>query len=216
MSRNLKVLGLALVAVFALSAMVASAASASVFTTTSGATITGNQRGIHKFTVTGQTITCSTLTFDAVAPAASFESIDVTMSYAGCKGEPTGLIVTFTNLANSASEIGEPGKCWWTINANGSGALKCNNANVTINASPCVVHIPAQSFASGFTFTNTTGATPDDIDMTFNLTGLKATHTDGFLCPFGSSGESNEDVFEGESTLTAEVGETQVNATWDQ
>jgi hypothetical protein len=217
MSRNLKVLVLALVAVFALSAIGASAAFAeSTFTTTSGATITGNQPSgtTQKFTFTGQSVVCPSVKFHAVAPSADFASLDVAVNYSDwCSA--AGFSTTITNFAATPAEIGKEGKCWWTINANGSSALKCNKADVTIDATPCVIHIPAQSFASGFNFANT-GTSPDDIDMSFNITGIKATHTDGVLCPFGSSGESNEGVFEGESTMIAEEGERQVNLTWDE
>jgi hypothetical protein len=216
MSRNLKVLGLALVALFALSAISASAAFAeSTFTTTAGATLTGNQPTgtTQKFTVTGQTTSCTNVKFEAIAPSADFASVDVAANYEGCTA--AGFTAHIEGFAKTAAQIGEAGKCWYTLNANGSSALKCNGGDVTVNASPCVVHVPAQSFASGLTFHNSEGVTPDDVTVTFNVTGIRGTHTDGFLCPFGSSGESNEGILEGESTVTAEEGEKKVNATWD-
>ena len=71
MIRNLKALGLALVAVFAMSAVVSSVASAEVtspglFTANVGAnvqaTIDGEQEGINLFTVNGLALTCGTVT----------------------------------------------------------------------------------------------------------------------------------------------------------
>lgn len=209
MSRNLKMLGLALVAVIALSAMAASAASAAQFTTTSGATVAANQIGSHKFTVTGQTVTCSTAHFTGTAPSSAFTSINIYPTYENCKASPLNTTATVSGFAKKPSESG----CFYVLNANGSASLSCpNGGDVTVTANPCVVHVPAQSFASGVTYSNGAG----DVNAKFEIKNIKATHTDGFLCPFGSSGESNEAVLEGESTVTATFEGASVSAQWDE
>ena len=65
MIRNLKVLGLALVAVLALGAMAASAAYAEepAELTTEGTVLSGSQSGTHKFIANGNEVTCKTATF---------------------------------------------------------------------------------------------------------------------------------------------------------
>jgi hypothetical protein len=212
MSKNLKVLGLALVAVFALSAMVASAASASVFTSTSGATVTANQIGSHKFTVTGQTLTCSTVHFTGTAPAATFEAIDMYPTYEGCIISPFNTSVTITGFATGPGKEG----CRYNLFANGVAALSCTaGKDVTVNAGPCVVHVPAQTFPSGVTYTNGTFNGVGDITVKFELKSVQATHTDGFLCPFDSSGASNSAILEGESTVTAAFEGKAVSAQWE-
>jgi hypothetical protein len=212
MSRSLRLSCLAVIATCAVGVGGASEASAAVFTTTSGATITGNQSSTHVLTVTGQAMTCSIIKLEAFAGSATLESIDVGATYEGCTF--AGFAASTSGFAKHASEIGAEGRCWYTVNANGSAALKCNKADVTVSAGPCVVHIPTQAFASGLGFTNTT-SNPDDIDMSINLQGIHTIHTDGFLCPFGSSGESNSATLNGASTLRSEIGGTQVNLTWE-
>jgi hypothetical protein len=212
MSRNLKVLGLALVAVFALSAMVASAASASVFTSTSGATVTANQIGSHKFTVTGQTVTCTTAHFTGTASAASFETIEIYPTYENCTASPFNTSATVTGFATGPGKEG----CKYVLNANGSAALSCTTGkDVTVNAGPCVVHVPAQTFATGVSYTNGTSGGVGDVTAKFEIKNIKSTHTDGFLCPFEASGESNSAILEGESTVTAAFEGKAVSAQWE-
>jgi len=86
MIRNLKVLGLALVAVFAMSAMAASAASASEFTSESGTTtLHGTQVTQNVFTVTGGNVKCNTATFRTTATVGT-TALDVTVkpTYSSC------------------------------------------------------------------------------------------------------------------------------------
>jgi len=90
MIRNLKVLGLALVAIFAMSAMVASAASASVFEVEGGnaestTKIEGGDVGSVTLTVTGTTITCSEVSYSAHVIGASVESVTADPPTKGAK-----------------------------------------------------------------------------------------------------------------------------------
>ena len=79
---------------------------------------------------------------------------------------------------------------------------------------PCVVHIPGQAGLGTLTYTN--DEVNGDVNIAVNVTKVKGTHTDGFLCPFGGSGESSTGVLEtaaGESlTAKASVG----TLTWDK
>lgn len=216
MIRKLKVFGLALVAVCSMSAMVASAASAADFTTTSSATLTGTQVTPHKLTVTGQVVTCSSILFHGVAPGSKFSEVTISPRYTSCKTE-LGTTVTVTGFGHLAAEAGKP-KCGYIIKASGASQLECEaGAEVTVDAGPCVVHIPAQSFGAGITYANEfVKDNPDDVRASFNIQGITGNHTDGFLCPFGSSGHNAEAVLEGEATVIAELANgVQVNATWD-
>lgn len=212
MIRKFRCLGFALMAAFALSALASPMASAAQFTTTAGAELSGSQVSTVQFTVTGQSVTCTTATTEATAPAAAFESMKATGAISGCQTS-LGTTVTVTGLA---AQVGEAGKCWGMVHANGSGALECNGGDITLDAGPCVTHIPAQSFASGISYSNGTSEGVGDLTAQINVTGIKSTHTDGFLCPFGSSGESTEAVLEGEVTVTASVGGVPVHGSWDK
>ena len=182
MKRNLKTLGLALIAVLAMSAMVASAASAATFTATAGARITATDSGDFRFTVTDQTITCGNVVFTGTAPAASFTSITMFASFNDCTGVTTAVVTGFGG-----------GGCDFVFYASGTADLVCPaGKDVTVDMGPCVAHIPGQAGLGTLTYTNNGG----HVDIAFNLTKVKANHTDGFLCPFGSSGESSGDVYE--------------------
>lgn len=214
MIRTLKALSLTLGALFAMSAMMASTVSAhtpAVFHVDNAdkepVTITANQKTQHKFTVTGQTVTCEVAEFEGTTKELTPTGIKLAAHYTGCK-TGLGTTVNVTGFATIHEEIGQSGKCWYTIAASGTADLECNNADVTVDAGPCVVHIPAQHFPSGVTFsTELIDTEPEDIhDLTvgFEVKNIKGTHTDGFLCPFGSSGESSEAILEGTSTAFAE------------
>jgi len=204
MTRNLKVLGLALVAILAMSAMAASAAGASTFTATKGATITATDVSGIKFTVTGQEVFCEETTYTGIAPAASFESITISVAYSGCK----------LPLANATITGFGAGGCDYVFYANGTVDLVCpKEQDVTVDSATCVVHIPAQKGLGTLTYTNNEAS--GGISIHINITKITNTHTDGFLCLFGGSGHNAEGIFETPAAeppmATASVG----TLTWD-
>jgi len=206
MTRKLKVLGLALMAVCAMSAMVASTASghtpADFAIEKTPATITANQKTEHRWTITGQAFTCQVVALEGTVGEPTTTSIKMSATYDEC-----GFFnAKFTGLAVDDSEIGAKGKCWYRFDAAGSVALECNEGDVTIDAGPCVVHIPAQSFSSGVAYsTETIAADKHDLTVSFELKEITATHTDGFLCPLGGSGHNQTTALEGTSTMIAEA-----------
>jgi hypothetical protein len=117
MTRNLKVLGLALVASLALSAMVASAASgsAALFTSSVGATETakihGEQVGTDTFTVNGIPLTCATapVTGEAKTTGSSSTYVEVTPVYGTCHA-----IVPFIGTRTATVTMNS---CRYTFNA---------------------------------------------------------------------------------------------------
>lgn len=212
MIRNLKALGLALVAVCAIGVLGASAAVAATFTTTSGATLTGSELSQTKFTATGQTLTCSSVLLHGTAPAASFESVEISPRYTECKSA-LGTTATFTGFGHLASEAGTPG-CKWVFFTSGTGRLVCENGHeVTTDFGPCVVHIPEQHFSSGLTVVNTS-IPPRKVHIK-TVPSITGTFTDGFLCPFSGSGHGTNIVIEGEVEMVAEVGGEQVDLSFD-
>ena len=97
MTRNLKTLGLALVAAFALSAVLASAASAEFTTSTDNTTLTAEALNVQEFAIEGTpgenaVSECNQVSVDGTAGTASTE-ITVEPTYSGCTlhDEHTGL-----------------------------------------------------------------------------------------------------------------------------
>jgi hypothetical protein len=90
MNRDLKNLGLVLVTVFAMSAVVAPAASATAFTSpeASGGTtrtvLTGSQEGSDVYTTDGGTVACTTINYVGEALGTSATELEVVPTYSGC------------------------------------------------------------------------------------------------------------------------------------
>ena len=182
MNRKIKALGLALMAALALTAVMASAASAQFTSTSKHTNLTGGQVTTHKFTAgTGiGAITCTTATFNGTAASESETTQVVTPSYAGCKdslGRTVHVSVgtsryEFTSGAGKGLVhiIGGPivltvtgsTHCTITItsqtgNNNVAYAQKGNNLEVTTTTNNIHSHIAGGGFACGTS--NTTSST---------------------------------------------------------
>jgi hypothetical protein len=192
MIRKFKVLGLALVAVFAMSAVVASAASATNFTAASyPVTISGSQTTQHVFTAAGGETKCSTASFSGSATGAS-ETQTITPTYEGC----TSFGISSTVTMNG---------CDYLFHAAASGSntgtvdLVCpTNKEVTIDVgSVCVIHIPPFTNKGSITYTNNAG----DIDVSANETGITAKITrTSFFCPVAEQTVTNA-TYTGNTTM---------------
>jgi hypothetical protein len=185
MIRNLKVLGLALVAVLAMSAMVASAASASQYTgsayptTGTGANTAGNET----FTTPGGTVQCDSH-FEGKLAAASSE-LTVTPKYTGCVAFG---FLNATVAFNGCDYLFKAGASLGGGAYNNSVDVVCpaGSGPVTITAGTCKVDVPAQTGLSNVKTTNLAAGTvtvqPNVTNITMNVT------TDGFGCPFPGTG----------------------------
>jgi hypothetical protein len=93
MTRNLKVLGLALVAALAMSAVAASAASAvqhTVVTTANPTYFTGNQATQNIFSTPAGEVKCNTTLFTGSITGTSNSSVETTPTYSGCEHSLVG------------------------------------------------------------------------------------------------------------------------------
>jgi len=217
MTRNLKALGLALIAVLAMSALVASAASAHTpakFTVgKEKSEIVGEETVKNNFKVTGVETTCEEVNFTGTTPAGTVEAETqtITPSYKKCTAESIfGTIeVTVTGFA--------AGECDYRLNANETADLECAaGKEVTVDAATCTIHVPPQKGLGKITFT--TGLTEGRHDLTVHveLTKVKTNHTDGFGCPLPSGGESVEATLSGTTTVSAtNPPGVKVDLTWD-
>jgi hypothetical protein len=208
MIRKLKTIGLALAAVLALSAMGASAVSASPqFTSASHeTTVTANQKATHVFEITGLKSACSTATFmSAGHVGTAANSVTVRPTYTGCKSElpPFSVEAKITGFGHYA---GETKACGYLVHANGTADLVCESgAEVTIEAGTCITHIPAQTGLGTFGFDTGVFNGTHDLTLTINVTKIQVSHTDGFACPFNGSGSGQFATYTGESTVTGET-----------
>jgi hypothetical protein len=207
MIRNLKGLGLALVAVFAMSAMAASGAQAATPTIVAGAvgTFSGDQVGVHEFTVGSRALNCKKAHFSGTS-ALSQAELTVTFEYKECATTPVlgisfpvtvtpnGCTYTFTNLKHT--EEGVPPK---SVDYDADVSIICPagkkiEVHVYSNAGHteqlCTLTIESnQNDLSGNTITNVAGS-PDDLLIHHNVKVKVENHNPNAIC--------------GEATSTAE------------
>jgi hypothetical protein len=207
MLRNLKTLGLALVAVVAMSAVVASAASAVPSFTCAAypCTVTGsNTAGNETLTTPGGTVQCDSH-FQGTATAAS-STLSITPSY-----DPNCRAFGFfgavhengcSYLFHALSQIGAG-------HYNHSVDVVCPAGKaIVITGGTCEVDIPAQTGLSSITTQNLANGTitvvPNISNITLNVT------KDGFGCPFPGlghyKGTYHGDVVFSSSVLIATSG----------
>ena len=190
MMRNLKVLGLALVASFALSAVVASAASAETghFTVqgvgageTAGAS--GTQVGTNTFTVNGLALQCTTATATGNALSTGPEPSTVTLvpTYSGCKVVIAGLTKLVTVTTNGCAYVFTATKNTNAVPFSADLTVECEGAKKQIEihvystasseaTTTCTYDVtPHQTITGLIQLTNEPAATPDDILAHINV-----------------------------------------------
>jgi len=199
MIRNLKVLGLALVAVLALSAMAASAASAVEFhseaeETTLKATNTTN----HVFDAASNSISCSSASFHGTQKGKTAEDVTMTAAYNGCQF--FGVTVN-VNMGNCAYTFHASG----TTDVVNNGAASCATSPITFKATvfglSCTVKVGPQTGLEKVIYTNGTSGGVKDVTVDSEITtanGHTITYTqEGSLC-----GSHNEGQYTAPSAAT--------------
>jgi hypothetical protein len=180
MTRKLKTLGVALVAVFALTAVAASTASAYQYTaSTYPTTGTGESAiGNDTFTTEGGTVECKSH-FEGTLSEASTD-LTVTAKYTNCRAFGF-LEAEVSHCKYTFTEPTTDGKGGWHAQVHVVGA-PC-----TIKASTCHVTVPLQNSLGNVTINNlATG----DVSVQANVTAIEYNViTDGFLCPFNGTGK---------------------------
>jgi hypothetical protein len=200
---KLKFLGLALVAVFAMSAVGASAASAVEFHVEKApAQITVNQEGTSNgFDVQFGEVKCTTATYDATTKTVTTETtIELTPHYTGC---------TFAGVATEVHH----GNCKFVIHITGTDqgtvTIDCPvGEEITVTGgTKCTVHIPSQDVGE-ITLTNIpgNGGTTREITAHLNsLTKIKYTQTPGTGVGKCTSLTTEEGKYTGTATVKAET-----------
>ena len=191
MIRNLKVLGLALVAICAMSAMVASAASAvpSFTSANYSATITGTggENASEKFVLNAadhsQSVECKTSNYHGSLAAAS-STLTVAPSYENCKA--FGFLEAEVN----------PEGCKYVFHATekvAAGKYKAHvditcptGQSIKINAGNCKTEVKAQEGLTTASINN--NASDVSVTAEFNEAIAYTVTQDGFFCPLTGTG----------------------------
>jgi hypothetical protein len=196
MRGNLKALGLALLAAFAMSAVVVSSAQALTtgkFTAAGfPAVATGAQEGVvgtNFFESTpGRKIECTTAKYESTLTEAS-STITVTPHYAGCTTEIGGSKVNATVTLNGCDFTFHAETVTTSTDVHGSVSVHCpKGGSITVTAGTCVIHITGETDNENanlkkVTYTNVDAAA-DYVTVDAEIEGIKTHETDGFLCPF--------------------------------
>jgi hypothetical protein len=221
----MKALGLSLVAVLAMSAIVASAAQAGKLSTEGGGStnIQADQiGGGHVFEVEGNKVTCSTAHFYSVAmtPKGSETEVEVANGATSITMHPEYKGCTAFGIINST--VTTTG-CNYTIEAPGNEEagmvykanikLECEaGKKVEISAAGiCEATVSEQTISSGLSFVNTT-VSPMDTMFNALAAPVKTVKTkDGLFCPFSGTGEVTA-TYTGETTAVGKkTGITLIN-----
>jgi hypothetical protein len=194
MTRNLKALGLALVAVFATSVMVASTASAQVgnlgkITSDGPVTLKGTETaGENKFEAFGATVTCPGSTYTGhkvnVTPheliPVNATEVTITPTYVNCV-EGTNKITIDMNgcdyvLKDTTTKTA--GENTYTVLVD----IVCPaGKSIEITGGFCTVKVGAQANKAGFHLKNTGTGTSNDLDLTGTINTLTASACGGLL-----------------------------------
>jgi hypothetical protein len=184
MTRQLRVLGLALLAVLATSAVIASAAQAVPQFTASSypATATGsNTKGSESFTTEAGTVQCDSHFQGSLSAASS--TFTVTPTYTNC--EAFGFLDATVNM-EGCSYIFHATEKVTTDHYRSHVTVECpSGKSIKITAGTCKAEVKAQGNLTTLTTTNSGGS----VTAMPSVTNIAMTVTqDGFGCPFSGTG----------------------------
>jgi len=196
MTRNFKALGLALVAMLALGAVLASAASALTVTAAKyPAAIAGTQTNTNTITNGVRATSCSEASLTgSIAKAA--EVLTITPIYGGCTGNGATTITINTN------------NCTYTLKPTIAHAETTGTGTITVDCPEgtrivtdiwatgkkhtepklCRLEVPAQGPLAGFEYHNTLAG---GIELTINLAEVKVLRTEGTAANCGAAEQSH-------------------------
>jgi hypothetical protein len=213
MIRNIKLLALTALAALAVTAVAASAAHAENTKFTAGSTsgkVTATQTTKQVFTTNAGKVECTTAHQEGVFTAATFSSLTVTPTYSGCTAfgfigatvTTNGCTYTYTGKPQAAGE-----ETLATVTVN------CTGANtIVVSGGGCTTTVPAQGPLNHIKFTNNTTKSPDDVDATATVSGIKYTSSG---CFSGNGTFTNGTISGGSTVIARDTTGTQVNLTVD-
>lgn len=212
--RKIRILGLMLAAVFAMSAVAAASASADDFTSEeSPVTLTGNQdSGTDKFTTTAGTVSCTNVSYHGTTTAPT-TTIKVKPTYSGCTG--FGFPATIhMNECEYALTLTEPaagvGPTTTTVEVLCPTGKEITITAISAGVTKCIVHVPAQKGPSGTTglkhieWANVGSGATRELTGNITITGLTYKHTEGTGVGKCTTGHSETGTYDGKVTVTGE------------
>ena len=198
MTRNVTILGLAITAVLAMSAVWAVSAQAAdpeihCTSTTNTCNITGNEITTHTFNIEGDNVRCGSRLHATITRTTA--TATVSAEYFACRAFGTnaevkmnGCVFNFANVAASSPAT-----------ANVSVACPAGrNIEIINNNLPCTIHIGIQGPLAHIVFSNR-GSEPTHVNANITVSGIKYTMTQA-TCPT-RGGTFNDGAYFGESTL---------------
>jgi len=208
MTRYLKTLGLALVAALALTAVVASAASAAAqfHSEAENTTVEATQTSNHVFTTPAGKVTCKEMTATGTQAKKTDISITLVPVYKLCT---TATIFGTINVNVDFAT----GKCEYTFTSEtGEVHIFCTNPGgvITIEGPGCKITVPPQTVKKAV-YTNA-ATVPKHITVTPEVSGIKSTATGAFC---SSTGESTTGTYTGTATAKGFSGGKQVGIWWE-
>ena len=204
MIRSFRTLGLALVAVFAMSAVVASAASASTFHAAKyPVTLSGSQSSTHVFSASGTSVSCEKATFAGEASADS-SAVTIHPSYSGCTAFGFVGATVNTEECNYVFHSGATTNEAEQIYA-GTTDITCpTGQSIKITASTCALEVKAQTGLSSVSLDNNANGTET---VGANVEKIANTVTkDGFLCPLKGTGNFTDGKYTGNTEVKGTNG----------
>jgi hypothetical protein len=202
MSRKRGVLGVALMAIVAMSVALAPAASGDQLKSDTPQTITleGQQGLVNLLKTTAGSQECAEVKYvgTVTTPASS---ATVTPIYGGCLC--LGVECTFDMNTCSYKLILESG-----TSTTAKADIQCTKAGdeITLTSSKCVLHIPPQSALSKIELSNIGSGTTREVKLDFELSGIKYSHTAGTGTGKCSTGSGLAGTFSGSANVTAKNG----------
>lgn len=176
MTRNLKALGLALAAVFAMSAIVSSSASASTafhFTGPAGVTsVKAAQVGTDVFTTDSGKVSCLHATYAGSVTGPTAASIKVTPTYSECH-----IIVLFTFSVtihtNGCEYVFKPVTKTAGGVYEGTVDIECPvGKQIVVTAPGCQITVGSQTGLKTVTFKEVGAGATTEVEVNANLTGI--------------------------------------------
>jgi hypothetical protein len=214
MTRKLKTLGLAFVAVLAMSAIAASASQASSFMTEGEkypVTISASQEGEHVFTVLTEAgknseVKCKKATFSGSASAKSSE-VTVHPTYEECTAFTLPATVTTTNcdyvIHSGAGSVD---------NFAGTVDVKCSSGSIKVKTATCEVSVGGQTGLGNLGLVNNTAGGTVNINPA--VTGIAYTNvTDGIGCPLPDKASHTDGTYNGKTLASAKFEGSAIKAT---
>lgn len=195
---RLKIGGLVLIALVAMSTVGASAAQAGKFTASKyPATITGSQIAKHSFSFQTGTVNCAVASFDGKLEAES-ETLTVTAEYKECATAGGAVNVKM----NSCDYRLRAGETLENERVDGSLDVQCNKAGDEIEfiepANGCVVKVPPQANLGTLVYTNHKVAKDFDLDISI----VEMEYTQNEKC--AEQGVFEDGEYLGQSTMKAD------------